>query len=66
MKWKLGSAAGIGVFVHWSFWILPAWIMMSAISAGGGVAAGAAAVLFVFAIFGCVVLHEFGHAIGFV
>ncbi len=63
MKWKLGSGAGIGVYVHWSFWILPAWIMMSAVSGGGGVAAGAAAVLFVFAIFGCVVLHEFGHAL---
>ena len=22
MKWKLGDIADIGVYVHWSFWIL--------------------------------------------
>ena len=63
MKWKLGGAAGIDVFVHWSFWILPAWVMIASLSGGGGIAAGASAVLFLFAIFGCVILHEFGHAL---
>jgi len=61
MKWKLGDFAGIGVYVHWSFWILPAWILMSGL--GGGLFAALASVGFVFAIFGCVVLHEFGHAL---
>ncbi|MDA1049585.1 MAG: site-2 protease family protein [Planctomycetota bacterium] len=60
MKWKLGNLAGIGVYLHWSFWLLPAWILLSA---GGGLAGAIGSVLFVFAIFGCVVLHELGHAL---
>lgn len=60
MKWKLGDVAGIGVYIHWSFWLLPAWILLSA---GGGLGGALASVLFVFAIFGCVVLHELGHAL---
>lgn len=63
MKWHLGRLAGIHVFVHWSFWILPAWILISSLSSGGGLVAAFSAVLFVFAIFGCVVLHELGHAL---
>jgi Zn-dependent protease len=59
MKWKLGDVAGIGIYVHWSFWLLPAWILLS----GGGLGGALASVLFVFAIFGCVVLHELGHAL---
>jgi Zn-dependent protease len=60
MKWKLGTLAGIGVYLHWSFWLLPVWILLSA---GGGLAGAVGSVLFVFAIFGCVVLHELGHAL---
>jgi Zn-dependent protease len=60
MKWKLGTLAGIGVYLHWSFWLLPVWILMSA---GAGLAGAVGSVLFVFAIFGCVVLHELGHAL---
>ena len=63
MKWKLGDIAGIGVYIHWSFWILPAWILFSTLSGGGGLFAGLSAVVFVFAVFGCVVLHEVGHAL---
>jgi len=63
MKLKLGRLAGIGVYVHWSFWILPVWILLSTVSNGSGWAAGLSAVIFVFAIFGCVVLHELGHAL---
>ncbi|MEO8496382.1 MAG: site-2 protease family protein [Planctomycetota bacterium] len=60
MKWKLGKLAGIGVYLHWSFWLLPAWILMSE---GGSLAGAIGSLLFVFAIFGCVVLHELGHAL---
>jgi Zn-dependent protease len=63
MKWKLGDIAGIGVYVHWSFWILPGWILLSTLSGGGGLFAGLSTVLFVFAVFGCVLLHEVGHAL---
>jgi Zn-dependent protease len=60
MKWKIANLAGIGVYLHWSFWVLPAWILLSA---GGGLTGALGSVLFVFAIFGCVVLHELGHAL---
>lgn len=58
MKWKLGTLAGIGVYVHWTFWLLPLFILFSA----GGLQAGLSTLGLVFAIFGCVVLHELGHA----
>jgi Zn-dependent protease len=61
-SWKIGDLAGIGVFVHWSFLILPAVIGLSTMSSLG-IAAAAEAVLFILAIFGCVVLHELGHAL---
>jgi len=57
---KLGDIAGIGVYIHWSFWLLPAWILLSA---DGSFAGALASVIFVFAVFGCVVLHELGHAL---
>ncbi len=60
MKWMLGRIAGIGIYIHWSFWLLPGWILLSA---GGGFAGALASLLFVFAIFACVVLHELGHAL---
>ena len=61
-SWKLGELAGIGVYVHWTFLILPVVIGLSTLSSSGALAA-AQAVLFVLALFGCVVLHELGHAL---
>jgi Zn-dependent protease len=61
-SWKLGDLAGISIHVHWSFLILPAVIGLSTMSSLGA-AAAVQAVLFVLAIFGCVVLHELGHAL---
>ena len=63
MKWKIGDVAGIGVYLHWSFWILPGLILFSTLSSGGGWIAGLSSVAFIFAVFGCVVLHEVGHAL---
>ncbi len=62
-SWKITEIAGIGVYVHWSFLILPLLIAGSALSSGSGIAAAVEAVLFVLAIFGCVLLHELGHAL---
>jgi Zn-dependent protease len=61
-SWNLGSVSGINLRVHWTFLLLPAWIYFSSISAGSGVVTAAISVLFLLAVFGCVVLHEFGHA----
>src|SRR3954471_5770194 len=53
MSWKLGRVAGIDVFLHPSFLILLAFF------APGGLES----VLLVSAAFGCVLLHELGHAL---
>lgn len=65
MKWslKIGRFAGVDVFVHWTFLLLLAWIFFGQIGAGNDTAAALLAVGFILALFGCVVLHEFGHAL---
>ena len=60
---RLGRFFGIDVFVHWTFSILLVWIFLMHISGGHGAAGGIAGVFFVLALFACVVLHEFGHAL---
>lgn len=62
-SWRIGEAAGIGIFIHWTFLILPVLIGLNALSSGAGLAGAASAVLFILAIFACVVLHELGHAL---
>ncbi|MBW2242857.1 MAG: site-2 protease family protein [Deltaproteobacteria bacterium] len=65
MKWsfKLGTLAGIAVYVHATFFILLAWFTMSGFRAGQSPAEIVATLFFVLALFGCVVLHELGHAL---
>src|SRR5262245_65943547 len=60
-SWKLGKLFGIDTYVHATFWLLPLFVLMN--SLGAGVGAIAFELLFVFAVFGCVVLHEVGHAL---
>ena len=65
MRWslKLGQIAGIGVFVHWTFFLLLAWIAYIHMAAGEDAAVIVTGLTFILALFGCVVLHEFGHAL---
>lgn len=60
---RLGTIAGIGIFMHWSFVLIIAWIVLIFLFQGHGLAVAAEGVLFVFAIFACIVLHELGHAL---
>ena len=62
-SWKLGSLAGIEIFVHWSFAALIGWVALSYLS-GGGLLSAAFGICFLLAVFGCVFLHELGHALG--
>lgn len=62
-SWKLGEVRGIGVYVHATFLILMGFIVLSHWSAGHSVAQTLEGVGFILALFGCVVLHEFGHAL---
>lgn len=62
-SWKIGSFAGIGVFVHWTFLLLIGWLVFVYVRRGDSVALVVEGVVFVLAIFACIVLHEFGHAL---
>ncbi len=65
MKWslKIGTFAGIGVYLHWTFALLIGWIFMAHLAAGQTTGEAVGGVLFILALFACVVLHEFGHAL---
>src|SRR4051794_19588752 len=60
-SWKVGKAFGIDVYIHWTFWLLPLWVAL--LSAGGGGFELALNLCVLAAVFGCVVLHELGHAL---
>jgi Zn-dependent protease/CBS domain-containing protein len=61
-SWKIGTVAGIGLNVHATFFLLVAWVGITYwIQAGS--AAALEGVAFILALFACVVLHEFGHAL---
>jgi len=62
-SWKIGEVRGIAVYVHATFFILLAFAFFSDWSDRRGLVAALEGVGFVLAIFGCIVLHEFGHAL---
>ncbi|HJQ15254.1 MAG TPA: site-2 protease family protein [Anaerolineales bacterium] len=62
-QWKLGTFAGIDVFVHATFLLLIGWIGYSYWLQYGTVAKVVEGILFILALFLCVVLHEYGHAL---
>lgn len=59
----LGRIAGVRVQVHWTFLLLILWIIFSGIWSGTSTAGIFWSNLFVIVLFGCVVLHELGHAL---
>ncbi len=65
MSWsfRIGRIAGIPIFVHWTFLILLAWLVYGHWASGHDLATTLEGVGFVLSIFGCVVLHELGHAL---
>jgi Zn-dependent protease/CBS domain-containing protein len=62
-SWKLGRIAGIPVYVHWTFSILIAWVVVNSWLKSGDVGSVAVAVGFMIAVFTCIVFHELGHAL---
>ena len=65
MKWsmRLGKFAGIDVYVHATFSILIAFIALVYWQETHSLAATLTGIAFILALFLCVVLHEFGHAL---
>ena len=62
-SWKLGRLAGIDVYMHWTFLLLLGYVGLSDLQESGSVLAAAKGVALVVAVFICIVLHEFGHAL---
>jgi Zn-dependent protease/CBS domain-containing protein len=62
-SWKLGRIAGIPVYVHWTFSILIAWVVVNSWLKSGDVGSVAISVGFIIAVFTCIVFHELGHAL---
>ena len=60
---KIGVIAGIGIYLHWTFAILIVWIFTGSLVRGGTVGQATFGVFFIMALFGCVLLHELGHAL---
>ncbi len=60
-SWKVATVAGIPVRIHVTFLLLLVWLFWA--GANRGVAQAAEGVGFILAVFGCIVLHEFGHAL---
>src|SRR4051794_36476444 len=58
---KIGRPFGINLSVHGTFWLLPAFVLLSGLSSGLDSALIDVGV--VLALFGCVALHELGHAL---
>lgn len=62
-SWRIGTFAGIPVFVHATFLLILGWVALSSwlqLGTAAGVAGGLA---FILALFASVVLHEYGHAL---
>lgn len=62
-SWRLGSIAGIALYVHWTFVILLAFVAVAHLLNGESLEMALKGVGFVLAVFGCVLLHELGHAL---
>jgi Zn-dependent protease len=60
-SWHLGKLVGIDVYVHWTFLLLVLFVLIGQFD--GGVQAAVAAVAVLIGTFGCVLLHELGHAL---
>jgi Zn-dependent protease/predicted transcriptional regulator len=62
-QWKLGRFAGIDVFVHATFLLIIGWVGYSHWLMHRDWLEVFKGVGFILALFGCVVLHEYGHAL---
>lgn len=60
---RLGRPFGIAVELHWTFALLVLWVAWTHLAAGHGGRLALEGVVLVIAVFGCVVLHELGHAL---
>ncbi|MCB2178371.1 site-2 protease family protein [bacterium] len=65
MKWniRIGNFLGIDVFLHTTFLVMILWIGLSSWFQGNNITTALTGVGYILALFGSVVLHEYGHAL---
>jgi len=59
---KVGKFFGIDLYIHSTFWLLPLFVLFSQASAGH-ISEALFEVMVLFGVFGCIALHEVGHAL---
>lgn len=60
---KIGSVAGIGIFLHWTFLLLVVAIFAYYYVQSQSLGAAFSGIGLILAVFVCVILHELGHAL---
>lgn len=60
---SLGTIAGIRLQMHWTFLLLVGWVLLTNLLGGNTIFGSVLSVVFLLMLFGCVVLHELGHAL---
>ena len=65
MKWtlRLGRILGSDVYIHFTFLLVLGFIGLAHWTAGRSLEAVGSGLLFFLCLFGCVLLHEYGHAL---
>src|SRR5271156_6365709 len=61
--WKIGKFAGIDLYIHATFVLLLLWVVIVYWTANHSPQAVLNGLAFIIALFACVVLHEYGHAL---
>lgn len=62
-RWRLGQLFGIRVYVHATFPLLTGWLTFTYLLRGQGLSGTLGRIALILLLFGCVVLHECGHAL---
>jgi Zn-dependent protease/CBS domain-containing protein len=62
-SWKIARIAGIDIYMHSTFLLLLGWIAISTWLTQHSLPALVESIGFLLALFACVVLHEYGHAL---
>jgi Zn-dependent protease/predicted transcriptional regulator len=62
-SWKIGRISGIDVYMHATFLLLVVFILFVYWMNGHNLATTLMGLVLVLAVFGCIVLHELGHAL---
>jgi Zn-dependent protease len=62
-SWRMARLAGVDINIHWSFSFLLLWIILQGALSHGKIEAIIFALVAVLLLFGCVTLHELGHAL---